>query len=500
MSRSRGRFLSDIAYSTITWGVGMVALFVISPVLARTLGVYEYGLWSLARRVYTVAWPLAVMGLTSSIVRYVSMVRVTDPDRARTYAGIGSNLTAGSALIVVGILLAINRWVSVGILDDENLIPLLPIVAITIWLDAQVQTLQSILRSYGFIKDQSTFTLLAGVLNLVGGIALALVISAQARIALWGLVAASVVVFILQVLWGIRRGTPIVGCRWDWKAAKDLLVYGVPRIPAGFLLNMILAADTFFVGAMMSVTDAGYFDIASKLFGIAAGMMSPVANVAFPWFSELIGLQAERRIHLYLTYLLSFALYIGLFLSVIMAILAQPIVIALYTEEFSQAIAPLAVIMLGAVFYAFYIALRGYVAAYTVNPVLMYFLAIALLINVGLNAFLIPLYGSVGAAVGTVSAFAVLGSLTVVYTWRIHPLKWRELQVGRLPLALLPPAAVALFLHPFLDNLLFLVLGGALIGLIFIGMLWVLKVNWFVTIRDLVLGQLGRVSLLNKQE
>ncbi len=500
MSAGRGKFLSDVAYSMITWGVGLLIAFIVSPVLARILGAYEYGLWSLGRRIYTVACPLAMMGITSAIVRYVPMVRVKDRERAYKYAGIGSNLTALSGLAVVGVLLATNRWVAIGVFGDENLVPLIVIVAITVWLDAQVQTLNSTLRGFGFIKDQSTMALLSGMLPLVGGTVLALVIAPQSKTAMWGLVIGSVIMFGLQVGWGIRRGTPIVGLYWDWPVVKDLLVYGVPRIPAGFLLNMLLAADAFFVGALMSVTDAGYFDIASKLFGIAAGIMSPIANVAFPWFAELIGLQAERRIHLYLTYLLSFALYIGLFISAIAAILAEPLILALYTEKYAQAIVPVAVIMLGTVFYVFYIALRGYVSAHTVKPVLTYFLGLALLINASLNALLIPAYGSVGAAAGTAVAFAVLGLLTVAYTWRVHPLRWRELQIGRLPLALLPPIAVGILLRPYLNNLLLLFLGGGFVLLVFIGMLRVLRVDWFMTTWEFLLGQLARVSFVRRRK
>lgn len=497
---SKGKFLSDVGFSTLTWGLGLLAGFVVSPILARTLGEYEFGLWSLTQRVYTVALPLALLGLSSSVVRYTAMVRASDPDRSRRIATLTMTLTALSAALVVGVLLALNPWIARRVFADENLIPLVAIVAVAIWLDAQVQALSSTLRGFGLIKDQSSLALLARVLNLAGATGLALLVAPKAQMALWGLVAASVLMFIFQLGWGLRRQTLTPRLKWDGQIVKDLLVYGIPRIPGGFLLNMILAADSFFVGAMMGVTDAGHYGVATTLFGIAAGVVGPIGFVAFPLFSSLIGQQAGRQIARYLTSLTSFALFAGSFIAAVVAVLARPIVLVLYSEAFAAAITPLAIIMIGAVFYTLYVALRGYVGAYTVKPVLVYFLAVSVAVNLALNAALIPAYGVAGAAAATAAAYVVLGSLTLAYTWRVHPLRWRALQVERLPLALLPPVLVAFLVRPHLTNMLFLVLGGGLTALVFAGLLWILKVTWFTESSELVLARAARLAPRRRDE
>jgi O-antigen/teichoic acid export membrane protein len=361
-----------------------------------------------------------------------------------------------------------------------------------VWLDAQIQTLGGLLRAYGFIKDQSTLVLVARLANLAGTIGFAYLFTPTASAALWGIVAASVMVLALQIGWGLYRNTPVVGVDWDWSIVKDLMVYGIPRIPSGFLLNMILSVDTFFVGSLISITDAGYYGVATTLLGIAAGSIAPIGTVAFPLFSELIGREARYEVKRYLTSLLSFALYVGFFVASVTAVLARPIVLVLYTQAFSPAITPLAVVMIGAFFYALYIALRGFVAAYTVKPVLVYFLGLGLAVNIALNGVLIPPFGATGAALATSSAYAVLGCLTLFYTWRVHPFDWLDLQIGRLPFAVLPPVILAFLLRPFLTNLPALIIGGGIIVLTFGGMLWKLDVEWFVVAQELALARLAR--------
>lgn len=492
MTRRR-KFLSDVIYGIVTWALGLMSGFLVSPILARTLGDYEFGLWSLARRVYSVGIPLALMGLSTSVVRYLPMIRTKDPERARDYAGLGSNLTALSAAVVAVLLIANGRWVSLRIFGDQNLPSLLPIVGLTIWLDAQVLTLNALLRGYGFNKDQSTLTLLARVLNLGGEIALVFLLTPKAKMALWGVAVASFVMLGIQIGWALRRTIPVASVTWEWEAVKDLLTFGVPRIPSGFLLSLIASADTFFVGAMVSVTDAGYFGVAMTLFAVVSGMISPISSVAFPLFSELIGLEADRQVGRYLTSLLSFALFTGTLTTTITAILARPIVVTLYTHQYTAAVMPLTIIMVGAAFYAIYISLRGYVAAHTVSPVLVYFLAVGALVNIGLNSLLIPRWGVVGAAAATSAAYAALGTLTIIYTWHIHPLDWRGLQLGRLPFAIAPVGLAALVLRSLIADLVSLVLvtGGCVA--LYAAILWALRVDWVLVAKDTITDQLSQL-------
>jgi O-antigen/teichoic acid export membrane protein len=100
-------------------------------------------------------------------------------------------------------------------------------------------------------------------------------------------------------------------------------------------------------------------------------------------------------------------------LGTVAALVAEPSIVFLFGPSFIPAVAPLTWLIPGAVAFATYSLLMSYFYAIGTPAATIIFPAIGLLVNVGLNLTLIPVYGLVGTAVASSIAYGGMLLLAV---------------------------------------------------------------------------------------
>ena len=416
---------------------GKGASFIMFALAARQLGVDDFGVFS---------WAFAIGMLANSFVVWgFDMIQVREgskhPDTVPT------TLVNTLAMRTVMGLAALILVMALTWGDSESTPAVMFLVTVACLVDTvndSVRAAAAALRQltmyskHMVVQRVITATLAVGVLLAGGG--------------LLAFSAAYCVGTILGVLWMMRvssrLGAPI---RWgdvSWPTMKWLLWES--RILGIFtVVNMaVFRIDTVMLGTLGSVAEVGYYAVAYKLFETVLFVVWSLARVAAPEIASASTTSVARK---------TYEVAVGTALSVmtpyvVVLIVSGGAVAALvFGAEYEQGAAS-ATAWLGLALIPYtlqYLSASTSIVRGHNNTVLVASVA-ALVVNVGLNLWLIPAYGSAGAAFATMATLVIQCGILMVTVWRTFSgvSLWRP--AVHLPLAALAMVPVLLWIGPII--------------------------------------------------
>lgn len=388
--------------------VGRLLLrFVISLVIARSLGPRGQGQYALALQLPLLLLPLADLGLSQSTVLYVAQRRYPLAQVVGTH--IMLSLCAG-CLFAAGTLLLgtdLTERALPGITRLELNLALL-IIPLTVLLS----TLQSVLAGAQKFRPYSLVTL------VYDGVFVALIIPALVffkgtvadvlAIQLLALAAANGVAFS-QTRMFVRNLT--VNFRMAY--LRDVYAFGFPMQVGIILLTLADRADIFLINTLLGVEAVGYFALADGIVE-KLGLISLSATTAL--FPQVAAASAEGNRQDLTPLVARTVLGLTGVGAVGVGLLSGGLVVTFYAPSFQPAVELIQIMLVGTVAYHVSrvlitdVAARGRPWLYS-GTVWVY-----LIVSVGLKLAWIPPYRLIGAAwATTISALIVLMVRAFVY-------------------------------------------------------------------------------------
>lgn len=179
----------------------------------------------------------------------------------------------------------------------------------------------------------------------------------------------------------------------------------------------IARIDILLLKLLRNSEEVGIFNAAYTL--ILSLQFLPVAFVGavFPIFSRYAASSKESLLVAYKK-ALRFILFFAIPLSAIVFFLSDDIINILYENEFKLAVIPLKILIFGSIF-SFLNALFDHALIATNNQKLVTVSnALCFITNIILDLLLIPKYGYIGACIGTVGAYTVLGGVGIFFIYK----------------------------------------------------------------------------------
>lgn len=232
---------------------------------------------------------------------------------------------------------------------------------------------------------------------------------------------------LLSVLGGeaiVAVGMTIViavklGLRFSPAIAKRLVLYSLPLVGSGLFMFVLHQADRWFVQRIHGDGAVGVYGVGYKL----GAMGNAVVLEAFGliWFPFIFAVANEDDVRRLCRSIASYAAAGFAFLTLGLALFADEIVRLMAAPEYADAARALPIVAFAYLFWAlfqvmhttFYLRKRTGLIAWLVGG--------AALLNLALNAALVPTYGGVGAAWATVGSFAALAIATWIAAERLWP-------------------------------------------------------------------------------
>lgn len=397
------QFARDVSATLATRIAGIIVGFVTSVVVARMLGPEGRGIYAAVACVTAIGVQFGNLGLHASNIYFVTR------DRSLMAPVVGNSLFAslGIGSIGAGIAFGVFRaWPNLLSVDVAPLILALASVPFGLaYLFGQnlLLALQDV-AAYNRAELGSKLVLVMLLVPLIAG----------RSVSPTSVLAAGLMTSAVMAVWvGCRIAPSLPGWpRPSWDVACQSLSYGIRAYAANLFGFLIIRGDLLMVHHIAGAEQSGQYSVAATVADFL--MMGPVVigSLLFPRLSALDGFSAKwtlvRRVLL--------AMVPGvLLLNGAVLLLGDALIRWTYGAEFLPAADAVNCLLPGLTFLSLNVILMNLFAASGMPPVTVYSPVAATLLNVILNAFFLPEWGMVGAAVASSICYCLMFALSVIY-------------------------------------------------------------------------------------
>jgi O-antigen/teichoic acid export membrane protein len=454
--RRLGQELRRLGRHSAIYGLGGLVSRILAtlllPLYTHYLPPGSYGRVEIVTAATAVLSILLQLGISSAFFRFY----FDAADRTEQLTVIRTSFWFTMATSTVGLVLGvvfagpIGHWIGLG--HDPSLVRA---GAVGLWAQTNYNQLTALFR----VEERSVAYAIASVTNVLVTVAAMVVFVAVFHWGAVGLVVGNFIGTLTVYVALLAYRTEQLGLEFDGALFRGMQTFGLPLVPSALALWTINFVDRQFIVWYKDQAEVGVYSAAVKIAGVITFVMVAF-RTAWPAFAYSIEDErdARRTYAFVLTYLLTFASWVSLALGAL-----APWWVRLLTSQHSYLRAEKAVGLLafaGAV-YAGYTVLAigsGRARRTQLNWVVT---GAGAAVNVGLNFWLVPAYGMVGAAISTAAAYAALFVGMTLYAQRVYPVayQWRRVvtcvgaavalsvaaRAGHLPLA---PSLLLVLAYP----------------------------------------------------
>ncbi|KHD08105.1 hypothetical protein PN36_02770 [Candidatus Thiomargarita nelsonii] len=372
-------------------------------IVARILGPEGRGLYAVAAAIGAIGVQFSNLGLHASNTYYVAQ------DRSRLPTLLGNSLLVSFGFGSLGVTIAwsvFTLWPNLAPVNGVLLIMAL------LWIPIGLAYLlvQNLLIG---IHEIRAYNLIEVVTKILGVSLIAIVIIVDAvsveNIFLMGLVA-----LIISFSWGLGKLKPHLKYfpKLSIHLFKDNIRYGFKAYLAAFFAFMVLRVDLLMVQYMLGAEQAGYYSIAATMADMVYMFPVVIGTILFPKLSALTDSEKKWQVTRQISSMVGVIMII---ITIISVYLAVPFVNILFGKAFTPAVLAFVWLMPGILLLSVNTVFMNYFASIGMPIITVYSPGAAVMLNIGLNFYLIPNQGIVGAALASVISYGLMLILSIIY-------------------------------------------------------------------------------------
>jgi O-antigen/teichoic acid export membrane protein/predicted O-methyltransferase YrrM len=399
--------------------------------VAVQYGTGAFGEYALSRRAFSLLSPLVVVGLDVAIARYVAYAVSRRSRTVGGYAGtalVVMAITVGVTAIILRLLPGPVAFLLFGSSSYASLVTPLPVMLTGSCMHVV---------SYGFFRGRSQIQRanLLMALNQAAVPVAAVYIGRDIHTILLlmgaGWMAVSVVFLVMT-------RPSIAGFRKD---ARELLTFGLPRVPGDFLQLALFALPGILVAHIVDVSTAGIVAFGVAALGMLGTGLAPVSFVLLPAVAGMFARGWHDQVRDRVTEIVRIAVPVLVVGIAVLELFARPIVADYLGAQFASGADVLRLMIVGALPWGLYVTLKSVIDARYVRPINAMNMAIAFVTFVTLatasRAFTTS-YEPI--LIAFVAALYVLGALTLFEVFRVVYRGGRASDVAEQAMPQGPPA------------------------------------------------------------
>jgi O-antigen/teichoic acid export membrane protein len=418
-------FLKDFFTTSGTSVISTVALLLMMRLLTGYFSPAGFGAYSLVRRILASFIPIACLGANAALPFFVARV-ANDLDRKRYLAG-----------ATISIILFLSLFLLLGVSFKKQLAILLfqsyayeSLVIALLFIIAGYAFQTTIYSFYRGTLDIQLANLWEILLVAVGPLLVVVVTGHLQRVdvvvlgigILTWVALIPLISGLVEVLWHTKWSDLV-------QPTRDLLNYGIPRIPGSFYSAALLGYGPFLVSKLGTFEEAGYLSASLSILSIIQTPILAFGTVILPRISRMSQNGDQESIATITEAITEMVFQLGTFVTCCSMIWTPEIVMLLLGPEYGNAIPLMRIVLLAIVPYLTYVLLRSVIDAVDTRSINTNHLFISLGVAVLCSLLGIRFIGvGSGVTVGIVFGMYTLGGLTLYYLFR----KYR-IQIAYLP-------------------------------------------------------------------
>ena len=418
-----GQELHRLARHSVVYGLGgfvsRILAVLLLPLYTSYLATGSYGRVETLTAASSVAVIVLRMGVSTAFFRFY----FDHKDPARRLVVVRTSFWFTMTMASLGLVLSLvfAAPLSQAIPHFGNHPDLVRAAAIGFWAQMNYEQLTSLFR----VEERSVAFAIASIANVLITIGATVVLIVTFHEGALGLLVGNFVGTLCVYLALLAYRREQLGLQFDRHLLRGMQRFGLPLVPSALALWAINFIDRLFVGAYKGQGEVGVYSAAIKIASVITFVMFAFRTAwpAFAYSIEDDG-DARRTYSFVLTYLLVVASWLALALGA----LAPWIVAVMVSHRYHRAQEAIALLAFAGAVYAGYTVLAigsGRARRTQFNWIVS---GAGAALNIGLNFWLVPLYGMVGAAVATAAAYLALFLGMTLYSQYVYPVayQWRR--------------------------------------------------------------------------
>ncbi len=419
---SLGAQLKRLGKHSAIYGLGGLVSRILAtlllPLYTHYLPPNAYGRVEIVTAATAVLAIVLQMGVASAFFRFY--FDTNDPVQRRTIVrtSFWFTMTMSTIGLVLGLVFAapIGHWIGLG--HDPSLVRA---GAVGLWAQTNYQQLTALFR----VEERSVAFAIASVANVLITVAAMVVFVADFH---WGAIGLVVGNFtgtlcVYAVLLAYRSEQ--LGLELDRGLLRRMQHFGLPLVPSALALWAINFVDREFLTWYSGNAEVGVYSAAIRIASVITFLMIAF-RTAWPAFAYSI--EDDRAARTTYSFVLTYLLAAMSWAALALGALAPWWTSLLTNARYHRAQDGIALLAFAGVVYAGYTVLAigsGRARKTQLNWVVT---GTGAAVNVGLNFWLVPAYGMVGAAISTAAAYVVLFLGMTAYAQSVYPVayQWRR--------------------------------------------------------------------------
>lgn len=411
--------IKQLGKDTLIYGFGQVLKrsigFLLIPIYTRFLDPADYGHLELLNITLSALLIVISQGLGTAFFRNYADIEGESGEPVARRNSIGASKlisTSYNYLVVVSIMICGLLFVYSGKLGEllfnanGHFDMLVKLVVVTVFFQTVTlvpfQLMRANLESAKYVIFSSIQFLLQLLLSIYFVVVLKLAVEG---ILLAGLIGSC---FIAVATFAMMRKH--LHLTVSTKILKDLLVFGLPLIPAALSFWILTASDRFLLQKLANAHELGLYSLGSRFSSIViVGLVAPFQVAWGPMLFQIAKKDnAKETFKVITTYFLLALCTIGALIVVFMPLAIRFLV----GREFWSAYHVITPLVFANIASGMFIIFAVGTYLYKKTQYSAYVTTFGALSNVGLNFLLIPKYGMMGAAVASVASYLSIMLLT----------------------------------------------------------------------------------------
>jgi O-antigen/teichoic acid export membrane protein len=438
--RSLPSQLLELTRHSAIYGIGgLVSRFLsvlMLPLYTSYVSTRDYGRIELLNAVMAVVVVVLRGGANFGFVRFYFLQKEPEYRRRLIRTVFWAQMTYSTAALVLCLLFAseLSGWLGVGYVPGHDMqgsgTNLVIATAVLLWANVNYLQMTNLFR----VEQRSVAFALATVANVCVTVLLTVLLVVVFHEGPLGIIVGNLsgTLVIYLVLLGYRREQ--LGLQFDRSLLRSLNRFGFPLMGAALAMWVTNFGDRFMLRKLLhgayALQQLGQYSLAYKITS-AMVLLFTAFQIAWPAFAYSIedDDEAKRAYSFVLTYLMFVAAWAAVALS-----LFAPWIVHLLGRKpgYWPAAAAVPALVYSSVFYAGFIVVTIAIGRTRQTQFNWIATVAAAILNFGLNFWLIPAYGMLGAAYATLAAYVLLMLVRTLNAQKLYPVRYQWRRVGAL--------------------------------------------------------------------
>ena len=384
--------------------------YLYSALLARWVGAEFLGIYSLANAIMLISEVVAKMGLETGVMRFVSQLNPElDQEKIQKIIASALKMTTIFSLVIMVALIISSGAIVKNILNEPPLLKLV-IIIFAIAIPFNALTLVSAFATQGFkrLKYKILVTqFLNPTLLLTTMVICYWFISAEsalmAPMLITGIIGFFVMLGVLKKVTGVSNNQIMKA-----KVDTSLLNFSYPLMFVTILQTFMHWMDILMLGYFTDATTVGLYHPAARTAGLLQALLLSFISIYAPMMAQFQREGDRKKMDETYKLVSRWLLMCAIPISAIFIIFPGKVML-LFGPEYLPS-AKILVILTGATFIQAIFGAAGPTLSMSGHTKLVLWNTIgAFALNFGLNIYLIPNYGIIGAAIATLTSLIVVG-------------------------------------------------------------------------------------------